>query len=513
MDGGRVQSRTYAAKRRRRPAPPTRLEWGFGEVGSSSLIRPISSSISAASDSAGANRLTEAPLTSAVSQNNSMAGTIDSREKLVPSQKKRQKSVRGCEYKSSSALWVEKYAPTDTTALCVLPKKVKEVREWLEQSRDELINARIQSKYVVADDTAGKMLILVGSPGIGKSTLVRVLAAEMGWAIHEWNDTHTGQYSIGNDSLLSLPYQSQLASFDEFLQAAGNGVRALTVTESVGEAQQSIAVTKSQKQKFRSMSGKPFTIVLIEETPNLHSAEAAKKMREITRRHIQQSKVPTVMIFSDVCEGKHRPDHLERLIDPSLLYSPLVKIKQVNPVTKTRMKKCLEGALKAEGLTLLPDHLWEELHSSSGGDLRHSMMALQFQHGSDRKVKRSPRLEGGGERDKKLSTFHALGKLLYAKRRNMENANMKPHANTLPASAEERPPLEFIPEDVMNGSDIDRGGAISFLHSHSPDFFTDESELSRAFGHFSDAALFLDRCVHVSAEVSLGCLLCSDKTE
>jgi len=55
-----------------------------------------------------------------------------------------------------------------------------------------------------------------------------------------------------------------------------------------------------------------------------------------------------------------------------------------------------------------------------------------------------------------------------------------------------RPPLDFVPEAVMNESDIGRGGALSFLSYHSPDFFTNETE-SKAFDLFSDAAVFLDR--------------------
>jgi cell cycle checkpoint protein len=60
-------------------------------------------------------------------------------------------------------MWTDRYAPTKLEDLCIAPKKVKQVKEWLE------------------DGTAG-MLILVGSPGIGKSTLVKILCRK----VHEW---------------------------------------------------------------------------------------------------------------------------------------------------------------------------------------------------------------------------------------------------------------------------------------------------------------------------------------
>ena len=225
--------------------------------------------------------------------------------------------------------------------------------------------------------------------------------------------------------------------------------------------------------------------------------------RSIMSQHVYRSKTPTVVIFSDVCEGKHRPSDLERLIDPSVLYSPSARICQIHGVAKPKMKKCLQTIVKAERLKV-SDTLFEELHSSSKGDMRHAIMALQFQFASAGGIGKAI---GGArgqssdrDRDTKLSTFHALGKLLYAKRKKLGSegdSTVTARAtwnSILPSHLyDSRPSLEFVPEDVMNKSDIERSGAVSFLSYHSPEFFTDEMELSTAFDHFSDAALFLDR--------------------
>jgi cell cycle checkpoint protein len=201
-------------------------------------------------------------------------------------------------------------------------------------------------------------------------------------------------------------------------------------------------------------------------------------------RHIQRSNVPTVLIFSDVREGKHQPRDLERLIDPQYLYnSELVTIRQCNPVTKARMKKSLEAISKKEGIQV-PAHFWEEVHMQSGGDLRHAIMALQFRGNDNDDV-------GGGdkkhhyERDSKLSMFHTLGKVLYAKRKKVPEVT----------NSNERPPLDFNPDAVMEQSGMDLGAALTFLGYHSPDFFTDVSEISKAFDHYSDAAVLLGRSV------------------
>mmetsp|Transcript_40900 Transcript_40900/g.73737 ORF Transcript_40900/g.73737 Transcript_40900/m.73737 type:complete len:387 (+) Transcript_40900:81-1241(+) len=234
-------------------------------------------------------------------------------------------------------------------------------------------------------------------------------------------------------------------------------------------------------------------------------------------RHIQHTQTPTFFIFSDVHEGKHKPDDLERLIPSHILYSPLVQILPIQPVTKSKMKKCLQSIAKAEGLTslgsrgssLLPAEFFEETHFSSGGDLRHAIFAMQF-----RCARRSTDIIGGtsnkssnesAKKDAKLSTFHALGKLLYAKRKQpqlqqcddsdekMSSAALSSRSCSTAKWDDGRGPLEFIPEEILNNIDMGIGSAISFLSYHSPDFFTDISDLSRSFDCMSDAATFLDR--------------------
>ena len=190
-------------------------------------------------------------------------------------------------------------------------------------------------------------------------------------------------------------------------------------------------------------------------------------------KHFESSNVPTIMIFSDVCEGQYNPGDLERLINPNYLYSNCVEIVRVHSVTKAKMKKVCTAICKEEKLQF-PE--WEEFNLQCGGDIRHAIMTLQFRG----KEKVTMNLEN---RDQKLSTFHALGKILYAKRQKG------------PVENGERPPLLSDPEKVMEESDMGLGGALTFLGYHSPAFFTDITELSQTFDHFSDAASFLDLAI------------------
>ena len=255
-------------------------------------------------------------------------------------------------------------------------------------------------------------------------------------------------------------------------------------------------------------------------------------------QYIQKAQIPTILIFSDVYEGKYKPDDLEKLIDPIILSSPMMtKIIQINPVTKSKMNQCISRIIKGEhdiehvhekkyskrnrksssngrhSMSISSD-LLEEIHTQSGGDLRHAIMTLQFQFSGDiaGSLKRTKCLGGPStttvttaQRDVRLSTFHALGKLLYAKRKGNTTA-LSPNIDSIISPSESissfhdcswnidrRPPLEFQPERVLEDSTIGLNGAIHFLGYHSPDFFTDISELSTAFSRLSDAALFLDK--------------------
>lgn len=204
-------------------------------------------------------------------------------------------------------------------------------------------------------------------------------------------------------------------------------------------------------------------------------------------RHIQSSNVPTVLIFSDVQEGKHQPRDLERLVDPQHLYSEASTILQCNPVTRARMKKTLEAICKKEGIQV-PAHFWEEVHMQSGGDLRHAIMALQFRGNDNHMARQHSGDDDDGDkkhcgRDARLSMFHTLGKVLYAKRTKVSDDAIS-HA-----------PLDFDPDVVLEESGMEMGGALTFLGYHSPDFFTDVSEISTTFESYSDAAMLLGRSV------------------
>ncbi len=397
----------------------------------------------------------------------------------------------------SKEMWTEKHAPKCTKDLCVAPKKIDEVKQWLASHTNcrQTKRESVQSKTIVEDldpwempdewemdvlSPDSKLMILVGSPGIGKSAMVHALAAELNLEILRWNDAHAEFVDYQSQSMDAfLPYQSQMNSFEEFLSSGGVGMDTLELN--VGDD------TGTMNKGAKKVEQTHGSIILIEEIPNLYNAQAAESFRNIMERHIQRTIVPTIFVYSDVYEGKHKPEELERLIPSTILYSNLVQILTIQPATKAKMKKCLQSIAKGEGIGTMSSDFLEEMHLSSGGDMRHAVLAMQFRFSS--KNTRQHSGKESSKRDTKLSMFHALGKLIHAKRKPLCQDTMEETKKW----DDGRGPLEFDPEDILSRSGMAVGSAVSFLSYHCPDYFTDITEMSRAFDRFSEADMFVNR--------------------
>lgn len=90
---------------------------------------------------------------------------------------------------------------------------------------------------------------------------------------------------------------------------------------------------------------------------------------------------------------------------------------------------------------------------------------------------------GTGKRDTFLSSFHALGKLLYAKRLSSAVGTVSAVENGRggggggeggAGGAEGRGALAFVPEEVLSQGGMEVDSAVAFLQYHCVDFYTDE---------------------------------------
>lgn len=432
-----------AAGRRRRGAPP-RLGWPTGESSSGGC--------SGAAAPAAVAAVEQAP-----------------QSHREPSRKRSRRVTYGSgggggggAEQPQKQLWAVKHNPKVSADLAVAPKKVKEISSWMQKQ---------------SDSGTSKLLLLVGSPGIGKSATVHCLAAELGLEVHEWTES----YYDYNMSASSINQHSPLNAFEQFLQQTRTGFASLPQLEP----------TRRGRKKSRG------AIILLDELPHLHGPDAAERFRAILQTHVHQTAVRTVLIYSDTAEGRAQPSDLERLVEPHTLYDASsaagCKIMQLHAPTKTKFVKVLQQIASAERgrISLL---YAEELYDRCGGDLRSAITTLQYELIGDTGTTTSggrKRLPNEREtapllRDAKLSSFHALGKLLYAKRQTSGGAAAAATA------AGTRSPLAFDPERVVEQSAMEVAGVLQFLEYHSVEFFTDMDDLAAALAYFSDAAVLAD---------------------
>ena len=112
--------------------------------------------------------------------------------------------------------WIDKYAPRSGGELAMHKKKVDEVRQWLKKADTSL---------QLGLPPVPRLLVLSGPPGSGKSTMLRVLAAELQFERCEWVEPRFEPWSSSNpDEKQQL--HPRAASFAMFLR---NSLRTLSL--------------------------------------------------------------------------------------------------------------------------------------------------------------------------------------------------------------------------------------------------------------------------------------------
>jgi cell cycle checkpoint protein len=218
---------------------------------------------------------------------------------------------------------------------------------------------------------------------------------------------------------------------------------------------------------------------------------------------------PTIWIYSDTVEGKVDHRRLGRILDLSNTTANnnnYYQIWQIAPPTKVQFRKVLKAIASQEGVLYkhINDDDFDKLHAQCGGDLRFAISQYQFrwatatkkqttrrkqQHSTDISLPDSNQVH---TRDQRLSSFHALGKLLYAKRYHPSLSGKISSIQQRKHPDDERPSLAFDPETVMEQSEMEVHGILHFLEHHCVDFFTDIFELADSLSYFSDAAVLYD---------------------
>ena len=396
-------------------------------------------------------------------------------------------------------LWAESHHPANEASLVVAKKKIGEVREFLFQP-----NGR-------------RLLVLKGPPGSGKASVLRSLCSE-GFELVEWTSASRKGRQGGEDSLT-----------EDFLRFLAQADRYGSLND--GEMQ----VLHRTPKAPRVSLVRDFPFTLIEKASGDTQRGAQDFLQRFAAMVVSGSISRAVLCFNDSREDT-------RIVNKLLLPVPASMVSQIifDTVPRTFVQKALDRILLAEGLPISSVNT-AALGAECGGDLRQAINALQLLVGgvssasnagagslrpvngqkTRGKAKAATNIEvkvidgADGLKSASLGLFHALGRFLYCKRLRpgavqLENGaglvgggNVPPPAKRKKLTKEPggtpeqlpyellvpkatRPPLYYIPEDVLEKSQTDPKIFLDWILTNAPRFYGDVEDLANFATAFAE---------------------------
>ncbi len=208
---------------------------------------------------------------------------------------------------SRSVLWVEKYRPRRLSEIVNIEEAKKKVVEWIKQ----WLSGKIPEK---------KAILLVGPPGVGKTTLAHAVANEFGLEVLELNasDVRTGE----------------------------------RLRQIIGKA-----------MKEASLFGFRGRLILLDEVDGLHAREDAGGLSAIIEL-VQETRWPIIMTANNPWDPKFKQ------------LREIAEVIQIKPLSEDDIVLVLRRICNAEGIKCEEDAL-RLIARASGGDLRAAINDLQ----------------------------------------------------------------------------------------------------------------------------------------
>ena len=239
--------------------------------------------------------------------------------------------------------WWEKHAPRASKDLCVAPKKVAEVRDWL-RSRVPSLRADHGNHGGGVVVGSGRVLLLTGPTGCGKSTAVELLCAELGLRLLRWSaPTPTLWHEHAYQGDLAAGYVSKQREFEEFLSRSTIMSQIpLGPSGSGGGGGGGLAFGKSVRAGG--------TVVLIDDLPATNGFQKHQELVDSLRRFCGSSRHPVVLCLSTIHKQDARDNqgYYQDRVVRSLELSTECKVCTFPAVTAPRIAKVLERASESE---------------------------------------------------------------------------------------------------------------------------------------------------------------------
>ena len=364
----------------------------------------------------------------------------------------------------------DKYAPRTTADLVVFGKTTQKVKDWIE--------ARVGEEDLLPE---GRLLVLAGRPGIGKSAMVETVCAELGVDVWRWYDEHGvggSDWRPGERTPFDVPYESQIAQFTDAMKGAMYPPVRRREREDKKKSNKSFFSSSVEDDDDDAPLKKKTkrSLLLLDEWPDVRFG--GDEFRATLRMVSRFSERPAILLVSEnVTEKTDAKRAVDALIGEDLANdAQFVEYVEVNAVTELKIKARIEAVARAERKIIRDDDL-ASIAAEADGDLRAALNALEFRllKGSTasslglKDDDDAHRLKGDA-----VSDLHAIGRLLRARK-------------------DEEGHLTFDPDRVVRRMNMGPDAAAAFLQFNCVDFFTNDVDLAQALDDLSQADLFCGR--------------------
>lgn len=291
--------------------------------------------------------------------------------------------------------WTEKYRPSTLDKVVGNRSAVADLRKWAEAWEE---------------DRGKRAVILVGAPGIGKTSAALALANDFGWGVVEMNASDTRN---------------------------AESIRKVALLGALGET------FTNEGEYVTSKEGKRKLIVL-DEADNLFGREDAGGIGAITET-IRSTKQPIVLIVNDYYALTRR----------STAIKSLCKTIRFDPLKPSELKTALREIAKMEGFKIDEDAL-DHIAERVNGDMRAAVNDLQSLAEGKKEVTHDD-VVALGYRDARKTIFESVKDILRSGscRKSRESCMaLDESPETLILWIDENLPLEYRePDDLSAGFD------------------------------------------------------------